>query len=135
MLDADLRIKAAGIEPNAPSFGKTLAGEHEKNVLACERQLRDSGYSPEIVDEKMRHIVRVSEAVAIRERARKWFKPSVIWDPKHAMRDVDMTIDEARKPPQRAKSSSEKSPWELQMERVAALEERDRVAAANGEKK
>jgi hypothetical protein len=94
MLDADTRIKAAGIEPNAPALPRVPAGENERNMVACERQLVDGGYDVSTVDAKMRHIVLVAEAEAMRERHRRWFKPAVIWDPRRAVRAADTALDE-----------------------------------------
>lgn len=100
MLDADVRIKASGIEPNAPSLPKTCAGEHEKNVLAVERTLTEGGCSPDEVDAKMRHIVLVREAEARRPGGpgRKYFKPSTIWNPANALRAADTSLEEATAP-------------------------------------
>jgi hypothetical protein len=100
MLDADARIKASGIEPNAPSLPKNCAGEHEKNVMAVERTLTDSGFSADEVDAKMRHIVLVREAEAKRPGGpgRKYFKPSTIWNPANALRAADTSLEEATTP-------------------------------------
>ena len=100
MLDADARIKASGIEPNAPSLPKTLAGEHERNVSAVERTLRDGGFSLDEVNARMRHIVAVREAEAMRPGGpgRKYFKPSVIWNPANALRAADTSLEEAATP-------------------------------------
>jgi len=95
MLDADARIKASGIEPNADSLPKTAAGENERNLVACERQLVEAGYDAEAVDAKMRHIVLVAEAEAIRRRDRLYFKPAVIWKPANAARAADTSLAEA----------------------------------------
>lgn len=96
MLKADARIKASGIEPNAPPLPSGFAGENEKNLHACERQLVDAGYTSDQVNSKMLHIVLVAEAEAMREGNRNWFKPAMIWDPKRANRAVDTTLEEAR---------------------------------------
>lgn len=98
MLEADRRIRAAGIEPNAPSLPKAPAGANEQNMARCERQLLDGGASPDEVDAKMRHIVLVAEAEALREGHRRWFKPAMIWDPARAARAVDTSLDEAKRP-------------------------------------
>lgn len=100
MLEADARLRAAGIEPNAPTLPKNFAGENEKNMARCERQLVDSGYTPAEVDAKMLHVVAVAEAEAMRpdNRSRKWFKPALIWDPERANRAVDTSIEEAKRP-------------------------------------
>lgn len=95
MLEADARLRSRGIEPGAPRMSKTCAGENEKNMAACVRHLVDSGHSPDEVDAKMRHLVDVRERDAIRENHRKWFKPSVIWEPKNAIRGFDTSLDEA----------------------------------------
>lgn len=95
MLEADLRIRAAGIEPNAGRLARAPAGVHEQNMNRCELQLIDGGDPPDEVDRKMRHIVLVSEAEALRVRHRRWFKPALIWDPKRAARAVDTSLDEA----------------------------------------
>ncbi len=106
MLDADARIRVQGIEPMAPQLGKTCAGIHEDNMAKCVKNLVASGNSPEEVDAKMRHLVEVREREAIKFNHRKWFKPSVIWDPVNAARGFDTSLDEAsglaeghRKPP------------------------------------
>lgn len=98
MLDADARIKAAGIEPGAPRLPPTCAGENEKNIAACARQLAESGFDETTVDEKMLHIVAIAEAEAMREGHRKWFKPALIWQPERANRAADTSLDEARMP-------------------------------------
>jgi hypothetical protein len=98
MLEADARIKAAGIEPNAPALPPAPAGTNESNLAACERQLVDAGYDAATVDAKMRHIVLVAEAEALRSdnRSRRWFKPALIWEPARASRAADTTLEEAR---------------------------------------
>lgn len=98
MLEADKRIRAAGIEPNAPSLPKAPAGANETNMNRCERQLLDGGATPDEVNGKMRHIVLVAEAEAMRERHRRWFKPALIWDPERAARAVDTSLAEAQRP-------------------------------------
>ncbi len=104
MLEADARIRAAGIEPNAPTLPKAPAGENERNLHLCERQLVDGGATPDEVDAKMQHIVLVAEAEALRSdnRSRRWFKPSCIWDPARAARAVDTSLAEASRPRSRA---------------------------------
>lgn len=97
MLAADARIKAAGIEPNAPELPKSPAGVHERNLVDCARMFGES-YGPEHVDAKMRHVVLVAEADAIREGHRRWFKPSTMWKPENAARAADMAIGESRTP-------------------------------------
>lgn len=103
MLEADARIRAAGIEPNAPTLPPQPAGETEKGLAACARQLVEAGFDAPTVDAKMRHIVLVAEAEALRDdnRSRKWFKPALIWDPKRAARAADTSLAEARASPQR----------------------------------
>jgi len=99
MLAADQRLRAAGIEPNAPPLPPSCAGENEKGMAACARQLVEAGYDAVTVDDKMHHIVLVAEAEAMRpdNRSRKWFKPSMIWDPVKANRAVDTTLLEAKR--------------------------------------
>lgn len=99
MLEADQRIRAAGIDLNAPSLPKSPAGTNESNMVRCERQLLDGGATPGEVDAKMRHIVLVAEAEALRgdNRSRRWFKPALIWDPERAARAVDTSLDEAKR--------------------------------------
>ena len=108
MLEADRRIREAGIEPNAGALAKSPAGVNEQNMNRCERQLIDGGLSPAEVDAKMLHIVLVAEAEAIRERHRRWFKPAMIWDPERAARAVDTSLAEASAKPE-AKRTSAKS--------------------------
>lgn len=96
MLEADQRIRASGIEPNAPQLPSTPAGQNELNVARCARQLAESGYDAQTVDAKMLHIVAVAEAEARRERHRRWFKPALIWDPERANRAADTSIEEAQ---------------------------------------
>lgn len=110
MLDADARIKANGIEPNAPPLPAVAAGTNERNLATCERQLAEAGYSADDVDAKMLHIVLVAEAEALRERHRKWFKPALIWDPERAARAADTTLDEARAQRMPPKGSAERAP-------------------------
>lgn len=98
MLAADARLRAAGIEPRAPALPATPAGENEKNLAACARQLADAGFDAPSVDEKMLHIVAIAEAEAEREQGRKYFKPALIWDPKRANRAVDTSLAEAKRP-------------------------------------
>lgn len=100
MLEADARIRAAGIEPNAPALPKAPAGTNESNMGRCERQLLDGGATLDEVDAKMRHIVLVAEAEALRpdNRSRRWFKPALIWDPERAARAVDTSLEEASRP-------------------------------------
>jgi hypothetical protein len=97
MLEADQRIRAAGIEPKAPGLPKAPAGVNEQNMNRCERQLLDGGATPDEIDGKMRHIVLVAEAEALRgdNRSRKWFKPALIWDPERAARAADTSLAEA----------------------------------------
>ncbi len=92
MLDADRKIRAAGIEPNAPSLPKNFAGENELNMNRCERQLIDGGATASEVDEKMLHIVAVAETEAIAKGNRKYFLPALIWDPKRAIRSADTPL-------------------------------------------
>lgn len=104
MLEADARIRAAGVEPNAPSLPRTCAGENEKNMNRCEQQLLAEGRTPAEVDAAMRHIVHVAEAEALapHHRHRRWFKPALIWDPVRATRAVDTSLKEAGTlPPQK----------------------------------
>jgi hypothetical protein len=112
MLEADARIRAAGIEPNAPTLPKAPAGENERNLNLCERQLVDGGFTPVEVDAKMRHIVLVAEAEALRSdnRSRLWFKPSCIWDPARAARAVDTSLEEASRPRSRHGAQSPATP-------------------------
>jgi hypothetical protein len=98
MLEADARIRRAGIEQSAPLLAPAPAGENERNMHACEKQLLEAGFDAATVDAKMLHIVAVAEAEAMREQSRKWFKPALIWDPTRANRAVDTTIQEARRP-------------------------------------
>lgn len=95
MLAADQRVRAAGIEPNAPTLPPSFAGENEKRLAACERQLSEAGYDAAAVDAKMRHIVAIAEREAIREGHRNWFKPALIWDPARASRSADTSLEEA----------------------------------------
>jgi hypothetical protein len=102
MLEADGRIRTAKLKPFHEPLPRNFAGDHERNLLACEKQLSESGYSAEEVDAKMRHIVLVNEAEAFREQHRKWFKPSMIWEPRRALRAADTPLEEAsaaRAPP------------------------------------
>lgn len=115
MVEADTRIKAAGIEPNAPPLPAAAAGTNERNLAACERQLAEAGYSPADVDAKMRHIVLVAEAEALREGHRRWFKPALIWDPDRASRAADTSLAEAAAPREAVpragpKGSAERAP-------------------------
>jgi hypothetical protein len=112
MLDADQRLRAAGIEPNAPSLPKAPAGTNELNMNRCERQLLDGGATLDEVDAKMRHIVLVAEAEALRgdNRSRRWFKPALIWDPERAARAVDTSLDEANRGRAGPKGSAERAP-------------------------
>jgi len=97
MLSADARVRAAGIEPNAPQLGKSPAGENEKNMAACARQFSFEGFSPSEVDAKMVHIVAVAEAECMRDRKRMYLIPAVLWDPKRANRSADTSLEEARR--------------------------------------
>lgn len=101
LLEADARVRRAGIEPNAPTFPPAPAGANEQNMNAVEHQLLEAGLSPEDVDAKMLHIVAVAEAEATRERSRRFFKPAVIWKPDNANRAVDTSLEEARAGPAR----------------------------------
>lgn len=137
MLEADQRLRAAGIEPNAPALARSPAGEVEKAMAACERQFAD-GYGAEQVDAKMRHVVAVAEAEARRAQHRRWFKPALIWNPAKAARAADSSLDEASRdpeptpprggPPRAGPSGSAarapygQSAMEAQLERVRRLE-------------
>jgi hypothetical protein len=98
MLEADARLRAAGVAPNAAPLPPAPAGENEQRMVRCERQLAEAGYSASDVDAKMRHIVLVAEAEALRERHRRWFKPALIWDPARAARAADTSLEEAAMP-------------------------------------
>lgn len=97
MLEASARLRAAGIEPNAPKLPEVCAGENEKNVARCARHFADSGFDEPAVDAKMKHVVAVAEAEATREGHRRWFKPALIWDPERAARAGDTSLEEARR--------------------------------------
>jgi hypothetical protein len=98
------RLRESGaVQPNAQGLPPTLAGENEKNLAACERSLRDAGFDDAAVDAKMRHVVLVAEAEALRDheqgaRYPRWFKPALIWDPERFNRAVDTPVEEARTP-------------------------------------
>jgi hypothetical protein len=105
MLDADQRLRAAGIEPDAPSLPPAPAGENEKNLAKCASQLADAGFDAATVDAKMLHVVAIAEAEAKREGNRLWFKPALIFAPDRANRAVDTSLAEASTPragPQRS---------------------------------
>lgn len=97
MLAADDRIRSTGIEANAQRLPPAPAGANENNLATCAKNLALAGYSPDEVDAKMRHIVLVAEAEALREGHRRWFKPALIWDPLRASRAVDTSLEEAKR--------------------------------------
>ena len=98
MLAADARIREAGIDPLDPTLPAAPAGENEKNLAVCARQLAEAGFDPAAVDARMLHIVSVAEAEAVRDQRRLYFKPALIWDPKRANRAADTSLAEARRP-------------------------------------
>ncbi len=133
MLEADQRIRTSGIEPNAQKLPPAPAGEHEKNMNRCEQNLLAEGRAPAEVDAKMRHIVLVAEAEAMRpdNRSRRWFKPALIWDPARAARAADTSLEEAGSTPQRMAPARarEETPIERQLKRVAMLEAKEKQEA------
>jgi hypothetical protein len=113
MLEASGRLATMGISFGATDLPKAPAGVNEQNMNRVERQLLDGGLTPAEVDAKMRHIVLVCEAEAIRERHRRWFKPALIWDPERAARSADTSLEEAARPragPTRPDSASNRQP-------------------------
>lgn len=132
MLEADARLRASGIEPNAPAMPKAPAGASELNMNRCERQLLDGGFSPGEVDAKMRHIVLVAEAEARREGHRRWFKPALIWDPERAARAVDTSLDEASQARPPPRSSAGRAPAQRDV-RVGQIQPKDPSAYPEGE--
>lgn len=96
MLDAHRRLRDRGIKPNTPDLDPAPAGVHERNLVSCEKQLRDAGHDEATIDRKMLHVVLVAEAEAEREGHLDWFIPSKIWEPERFSRAVDTTLEKAR---------------------------------------
>lgn len=89
-----------GIDPHAQSWEAAPGASYPPFVELRARvaELVRSEADLEAARARIRHRVNVAAAAARRDATLRWFTPSVMWDPKHFARDVELSVEQALSP-------------------------------------
>lgn len=124
LLNADARVRRSGVEPNGLPLPKSCAGQNERDLADCMRQLAES-FGADQVDAKLLHVIAVAEDEAIGKRTRKWFRAAVVFSPKKILDSATKPIGYWRTNGAKPSSGRAASAIEAQLERVAMLEAKE----------
>lgn len=130
LITSDEKVMRAGIDPHGVGLPRSCAGQNERNLADCMRQIAES-FGADQVEAKMRHVIAVYEDEAIGKRTRKWLRPASVFNPKTILDKASTPVGYWRQTNGHAKASSTRAAGaiEAQFERVAMLEAEEAKAS------